>query len=79
MPYGYVMEHTVQTTVIESTGGWYVVSPGKFQRMPDIKFVVVDETKQRLRATPYGFGLSWDGFSPEQLAILASLGITRGR
>jgi len=29
--------------------------------------------------TPYGFGLSWNLLSPRQLAILASLGITRMR
>jgi hypothetical protein len=33
--------------------------------------------KRRLKATPYGFGLSFDGFSTQQLAILAALGISR--
>lgn len=37
----------------------------------------VRTTKKRLRATPYGFGLSWNGFSSSQLAILASLGLTK--
>jgi hypothetical protein len=35
-------------------------------------------SKMRLRASPYGFGLTFDGFSPRQLAILAALGITQG-
>lgn len=34
-------------------------------------------TKYRLKASPYGFGLDWDGFSPRQLAIMAALGISR--
>lgn len=36
-------------------------------------------TKQRLRASPYGFALTWDGFSDQQLAILAALGLTKAR
>lgn len=35
--------------------------------------------RQRRQATPYGFGLSWDEFSPYQLSILTALGISRGR
>lgn len=33
--------------------------------------------KRRLKATPYGFGLTFDGFTTQQLAILAALGISR--
>lgn len=33
--------------------------------------------KQRVGASPFGFGLTWDGFSTSQLAILSALGITR--
>jgi hypothetical protein len=36
------------------------------------------ETKKRTVANPYGFGLTMDGLSGRQLAILASLGLTRG-
>jgi len=35
------------------------------------------QSKRRVKATPYGFGLNWKDFSPKQLAILAALGITR--
>jgi hypothetical protein len=34
-------------------------------------------SKARRRATPYGFGVTWTGFSPRQIAILAALGISR--
>jgi hypothetical protein len=35
------------------------------------------ETKVRLNATPYGFGISYAGLSPRQLAVLAALGISK--
>jgi hypothetical protein len=37
------------------------------------------ETKMRLKAFPYGFGVTFTALSPRQIAILAALGITRGR
>jgi hypothetical protein len=37
------------------------------------------ETKLRVKASPYGFGLTFEDFSPKQMAILASLGLTRSR
>lgn len=42
-------------------------------------FTYTFETKQRQQASPYGFGLTWGDFSLRQLAILASLGISRSR
>jgi hypothetical protein len=36
------------------------------------------DTKKRLLANPYGFGLSYDDLSYRQLSILVSLGITHG-
>jgi len=38
-----------------------------------------DAKVRKPASTPYGFGLSWNLLSPRQLAILASLGITRMR
>lgn len=38
---------------------------------------LIQESKYRSNASPFGFGLTWDSFSPTQLAILAALGITR--
>lgn len=35
-------------------------------------------TKLRTHASPYGFGVNFDGLSPKQLAILAALGVSRG-
>lgn len=69
--YAYVMGKSISTRS-------YVVS-GQLDNSPPIRASVdlIDETKQRARATPYGFGLSFTGFSPRQLAILAALGVTR--
>jgi hypothetical protein len=71
--YGYLMEHKVQenhyTFIGERTG--YVQD----QQPPTMIFR--SESKYRRKATPYGFGLNWDGFSPRQWAILSALGITR--
>jgi len=33
--------------------------------------------KYRVTASPFGFGYKWDGFSPFQTSILASLGVSR--
>jgi len=72
--YGYMMEHTIvkdtyifvaDSTGFAGGGGW--PSP----------ITLVTETKLRKKATPYGFGLDWDGFSPTQLAITAALGLTK--
>lgn len=71
--YGYMMEHSV----IEDTHT-YVGDTG-FQssaEKPD-KVVLVSETKVRRRATPFGFGLTWNGLTPRQLAIAAALGLSR--
>lgn len=79
MPYGYVMERNTQETEIRSTGGLLRTGPTTWSPMPSMSLKVVDETKQRIQASPYGFGLTWEGFTPTQLSILAALGITRGR
>ncbi len=38
----------------------------------------VTDVKKRVKATPYGFGLDTDAFTPRQWAILGALGISRG-
>lgn len=74
MRYGYIMEetstidtYTLPSTFLKGTTG--TVPPA----------TVVTTTKRRREANPFGFGLSWDGLSPTQLAITAALGITRLR
>lgn len=37
------------------------------------------DRKYRVKASPFGFGYTWDGFDPFQLSILGALGISRLR
>jgi len=78
--YGYVMETTTTTDTYISWGptqpiGW----PGTIKKpYPTLSDVTLrTTTKKRIKANPFGFGVSWDGLSPTQLAITAALGITR--
>lgn len=72
--YGYLMEHRVRT-VTYSIVGRYQSTDGDIA-VP-AKQVFRCETKRRVQATPYGFGLTFDGFSPSQLAIIAALGLSK--
>lgn len=73
MRYGYIMEHTVcrDTYIFEGPTGLSNPSP----RPAPLTFVT--ETKQRRKANPFGFGVTWDGLSDRQNAILAALGLTK--
>lgn len=72
MRYGYLMEHTLSkdTYLWRTTSGNIGCAPSPV--------VVTRERKLRRRANPFGFGLTWGGLSPRQLAIAAALGISRG-
>jgi len=71
MWFGYMME----TSITEWTWSLRGHACHGVRDPLDITFGV--ESKRRIKASPYGFGLSWDSFSPRQLAILAALGIDR--
>jgi len=81
--YGYVMEKT--TTTDTYTAGKVVsvpLRPVNPANLPDpypaISPVTLRRTtKKRIKANPFGFGVSWDGLSTVQQAIVAALGITR--
>jgi len=81
--YGYVMEKTTTTDVY--TAGTLVANPEQStmyttRPWPAVSPVTIRRTtKKRIQANPFGFGLSWDGLSTTQKAILAALGITRVR
>lgn len=74
MRYGYIMEEVTSTATYSMPGSGYSGIPGA---VPPI--TVTSVTKRRRPANPFGFGLSWEGLSPTQLAITAALGITRLR
>jgi hypothetical protein len=74
MRHGYMMEHcsTIDTYTFLGPTGFQsggIVSPVS----------LITETKNRVPASPFGFGIPWENFSPRQNAILLALGITRGK
>lgn len=74
MKYGYIMEHVVRDDI------YYLDGPSQFRfdrgRIP-ATVTVHQEVKRREAASPFGFGVTWEQFTPRQLAITAALGITR--
>lgn len=72
--YGYLMHHTVVERSWTHTG----VVFGNGTATGPIVTKARQETKQRVRATPYGFDIDWPDFSPRRLAILGSLIATHG-
>jgi hypothetical protein len=80
--YGYVMEKTTTTdtfTAGEPVLPVLAINESSFKAPnPAVSPVVLRvTTKKRIQANPFGFGLSWDGLSSVQQAIVAALGITR--
>lgn len=75
--YGYVMVHTVVQDTYTWTGG---LTQGQNPLpFPAVSTTLVTETKERHRATPFGFGVDMSSLSGLQLSILGALGISRGR
>jgi hypothetical protein len=70
--YGYIMEERTMTTT-------YTMPDVRFRGYPPLNLTQthVRVLKRRLPATPFGFGLTFDGFSTKQKAILAALGISK--
>lgn len=77
MRYGYLMEHTIRSRSLTYSGGGYYDHPA-YRPMPTTTGHFLEETKIRVPATPYGFGLDTGGFDPRQWAILGALGISKG-
>ena len=68
MQYGYQMLHR------RSESTTYFTRSGKSGT-----YTSVLEQKRRIPASPYGFGLTFDGMTARQKAICAAIGITRVR
>lgn len=72
LQYGYSMNHRFRETR----------GVGVFLERGNPKPVTLtrtwkDEWKQRMPATPYGFGVNLGGLSPKQIAIIAALGLSK--
>lgn len=78
MRYGYLMQETKM--VVESHHLGLYVKPGVTGFCPSAMHGSVTFKRQtRCAASPFGFGLTSLDFSPKQWAVLAALGISRGR
>lgn len=73
--YGYLMRHSVTTRTFSVPGNR---TKGFHDILPPVFFELRSERKERVRATPYGFGLSTAAFTDTRWAILAALGMTMG-
>lgn len=71
MTYGYIMCETRIEDTYVLRGNFGSLAP------PVLTQTFATVTKQRLKATPFGFGLTYDGLSSTQQAILAALGISK--
>lgn len=71
--YGYLMSHTVDE--IHHTAQHSVPLGGE---LGPVTVILRRESKERVRATPFGFGLNTAAFTPRQWAILYALGFTKG-
>jgi len=74
LSYGYVMCHTKNTTTYDWDGKLFI---GNQLKPVHLKQYFARETKERVSANPFGFGVTWDTMSPRQAAIAAALGISR--
>jgi hypothetical protein len=72
MRYGYMMEEKTIKTTNRIVGASY--SDTFLNSVPPSTLIQV--SKVRRPANPFGFGLTWEGLSPTQLAIAAACGIT---
>lgn len=77
MRYGYVMHHTVASRYrrVNVMPAPRTTSFGNFPRYAEM--ITGAERKTRMRASPYGFGITEESFSGKQWAILAALGMTK--
>jgi hypothetical protein len=76
LQYGYLMEHIVSETT------YALDRPSRFKLYgggyaPCSPVTTYYESKQRIRATPFGFELDFSSLSPRQIAISVALGLTK--
>jgi len=83
MQYGYLMRTTIQEQTISWPQGLFYRRPTSalgsvWERVPKGAYsqTISRVTKQRGRASPFGFGLTGD-LTDQQLAIIAAVGISR--
>jgi hypothetical protein len=80
MPYGYMMETKRSTTMYHGEGRYITYASSGPQ--PDLPYssdaILGYETKIRIPASPFGFGLELGQMTARQIAISAAIGVSRG-
>jgi hypothetical protein len=78
LQYGYLMQSTTVESTI-STNAPVAVQQlgGKLTNVGNLTTTFVSQRKDRIRATPYGFGLNPSSFSAQQWAIIGALGMSK--
>jgi hypothetical protein len=71
--YGYLMEHSIVEDRYRLTHNLHV----KHGVPNPLTCTLVTEVKKRVVASPYGFGLTYDGLTDRQKTIIAALGLTK--
>ncbi|DAD51620.1 TPA_asm: maturation protein [ssRNA phage Zoerhiza.2_2] len=74
MEYAYLMRRTVKSRTYTLIGPDLI---GQGNQGPYSHSVFI-EKKERVRGTPFGFGINPEGISPQKWAILAALAISKG-
>lgn len=79
LDYGFVMRHREIRDEWRCSLPSYTTYPGTEAQLRPKQQVIttVMETKERVAATPYGFGIELSSLSARQFAILTALGLTR--
>jgi hypothetical protein len=77
LKYGYIMEHCFIKDTYFITNDRNTLPFNKVKVAGITPIFSCVETKRREQATPFGFGLTWSGLSPRQIAIATALGLTR--
>lgn len=70
---GYIMTRYEHEWTFSNTG----VNLNGYGPTGAISETFTSSSKTRRRASPYGFGVTFSGFSPRQIAILGALGVSR--
>lgn len=72
LQYGYSMSHRLRESRMSA-----VYKPVDTGLTISLSRHVLDEWKQRKRATPYGFGVDSSALSAKQIAVIAALGLSK--
>jgi len=76
--YGYIMEESYSDIIFSMVGSSGITDPDTQKQQPvppPMRYNVTSKVRQP--ANPFGFGITWDGLSPTQIAIAAAVGITQ--